>query len=394
MGIEDNMEISKRDDSSPDNELDLLDVLLVLAKEKKKIILTTFVTTVFSVIASFLITPKFTASTKILLPQQSQSSASAILGQVAGMAGGGQGLKNPADLYVSMLSSRTVEDALIKSFRLQNYYDVKYFVQAREILHNNSEIKSGKDGAISISFTDQDPKLAAQIANAYVRELDKLNGGLVITEASQRRLFYEKQLKLARQKLAVAQAALKNTVDAGGINLPDVQGEALVEDIAQLRAQISAKEIQISSMGSYASDSNLDLFLARQQLLALKEQLNKLEKGSLIENSEEAKKIDLQSAQRLQDVKYYKALYELLTTQYELARLDEAKDPAIIRVIDKAVVPERKSKPKRGFIVLAGFLCGAALSVFFVLGKSAFQYMVEDPDRREKYMELKKCLRG
>lgn len=389
MGVEGNMEISKRDDPSPDNELDLLDILLALAKEKKKIILTTLATTVVSLIASFLITPKFTATTKILPPQQSQSTASAILGQVAGMAGGSLGLKNPADLYVSMLGSRTVEDALVKRFDLKKYYDVKYYVQAREALFGNTDIKSGKDGIISISFTDKDPKLAAEIANAYVNELDRLNGGLAITEASQRRIFYEKQLKQASEKLASAQIALKHAVDVDGITMPDVQSEALVGSLAQLRAQISAKEIQISSMGSYASDSNPDLVLAKQQLVALQEQLNKLEKGSPSDKSEETDKVDLQSAQRLQDVKYYKTLYELLAKQYELARLDEAKDPVIIQVVDKAVIPERKSKPKRSLIVVMGGLAGLFVSVVWVLGANALKKISADPDRYEKYLELK-----
>ena len=393
MGVDGNMEMSKRDDSSTDNELDLLDILLALAKEKKKIILTTLATTVISVIASFLITPKFTATTKILPPQQSQSTASAILGQVAGIAGGSLGLKNPADLYVSMLGSRTIEDALIKRFDLKKYYDAKYYEQAREVLFGNTDVKSGKDGIISISFTDKDPQLAAEITNAYVNELDKLNGGLAITEASQRRIFYEKQLKQASEKLASAQTALKHAVDVEGINIPDVQSEALVGSMAQLRAQVSAKEIQIASMASYASDSNPDLVLAKQQLVALQDQLNKLEKGSPAEKSEEADKVDLQSAQRLQDVKYYKTLYELLAKQYELARLDEAKDPVIIQVVDKAVVPVRKSKPKRSLIVIMGCFAGFFLSVVWVLGKNALENMSSDPDRYAKYLELKKNIR-
>jgi uncharacterized protein involved in exopolysaccharide biosynthesis len=216
------------DESSEGDDISLLDLLIVLAKHKLLILGLTFSAGVAAAVISFLLPNIYTATTKILPPQQTQSTTSAMLGQLgvlSGLAGGSFGIKNPNDLYVGMLKSRTVADNIIERFDLKKVYKVRTSTHARNRLQQATTISSGRDGIIRIEIDDKEPKRAANLANAYVDELYKLTQTLAVTEASQRRLFLEKQLKLAKQELASAEVALKKTQEETGlIKLDDQAG--------------------------------------------------------------------------------------------------------------------------------------------------------------------------
>src|SRR5271167_1188127 len=169
---------------------DVIEVLLVLARQKKPILLFTLGVAVVATIVVLILPKTYTANATILPPQQKQSALNSMIGQIGAIAGLGSsdlGLKNPADLFVAMLSSRTIEDNLINRFDLRKIYRAKTYQDARKKLDNRSEILATKEGLISVSVTDNYPKRAAAIANAYVEELYNLNQNLAITEASQRR---------------------------------------------------------------------------------------------------------------------------------------------------------------------------------------------------------------
>ncbi|MFS2214269.1 GumC family protein [Telluria sp. Tellsp104] len=357
-------------------EISVIDVIVVLSKYRKLIVGLPVAIAVLTALISLLVPDVYKASTKLLPPQQAQSSATALLSQLTGMAGGAAGvpgLKSPGDLYVGMLESRTIADKLIAKFNLKKAYDTDSQEVARKKLNDNTDIASGKDGFITIDVEDRNKAVVAPLANAYADELLQLTKVLAVTEASQRRLFYERELERAKNNLAEAEAKLKNRFDTHGVISVEGESRAAVETVGRLRAQVSAKEIQLNSMRAFVTPNNPDFRQVEQELSSLKAELSKLENGSgqtgQSSSSKESGQSGLESVKLLRDVKYFEMLYGLLAKQYEIARLDEAKDPATIQVLDPAVEPEKKFKPKRTLIViLSGFIGGViAIVMAFVL---------------------------
>src|SRR5262245_8337495 len=287
MGVTEDLSKASPDEAAPagappaEEENNVLDLLVVLAKNKKMILGIPLWVAVLMSGVTLLMTNIYTATTKILPPLQSQSSASALLSQFAGLAtlvgGTGGAIKNPNDIYVAILKSRTVEDALVTRFDLMKLYEQKYPSRARKLLEGVTQITSGKDCVITIEVDDKDPKRAADIANAYVEELLKLTQVLAVTEAAQRRLFFERQFNQAKENLAQAEAAARKGLQQGGLVKVDDQGRTMVEVTARLRAQITVKEVEISAMRTFAADQNPALNLAQQQLEAMKRELAKIE---------------------------------------------------------------------------------------------------------------------
>ena len=278
----------------------------------------------------------YTGKSTILPPQQSQSAISSLLGQFGAIAGLGApdlGLKNPADLFVAMLKSRTVADHLVDRFDLRKVYRVKRYQDARKKLDERSNIEAGDEGLISISATDRDPGRAADMANAYVDELHSLNVNLAISEAAQRRLFYEQKLEAERQELAQAELALKQAEEKSGLVQPDAQGRAIVGAVADMRAQIAGHEVQLQAMRTFATENNPDVKRAEQELAGLRSQLAKLERstagagmGSMEIPTRQLPEVQLEYLRRARDLKYHEALYEFLGKQLEAARIDQAKN--------------------------------------------------------------------
>src|SRR6266581_4776512 len=348
--------------SSDDDEISLLDLLIVLAKHKRIVLGIPFVVAIVAAIISLLLPNIYTGTTRILPPQQSASAASALLSQLggavgglAGVAGGALGIRSPNDLYVGMLKSRTVADNLIGRFDLNKVYDQKLESSTRNTLQSNTTIAAGRDGIITIDVDDKDPKRAADLANAYVDELMKLTKVLAVTEASQRRLFFERQLLQVKDNLTAAEMAARQGLQKGGLAQVDAQGRSMIEVTARLRAQISAKEVQLGAMRSFAAEGNPELQRTQEELQSLRRELARIEGSSPIATSSRggtAGSSGLDNIGRLRDVKYYEFLYELLAKQYELAKIDEARDATIVQVMDKAIEPDRKSKPHRALIVI------------------------------------------
>lgn len=373
----------------PVSEVTLLDVLTVLAKHSKMIVRVTIGATILALVISFLIPKKFTATTRILPPQQTQSSALAMLAQLNPLAAGlgkDLGLKNPSDLFVTMLKSRTVEDSLINQFDLRKEYGYKTYFDTREKLEARSSIGSAKDSTILISVEDGDPERAAQMANAYVDELYKLSQTLAVTEASQRRLFFQRQLETAKQDLAEAEAALRQTQEKTGLIQLDGQAKAIIESTAALKAQIVAREVQLQRVRLFATEQNREYQGLQQELSGLRAQLARVEQtepggnGDIGIATAKIPAAGLEYVRRYRDVKYYETIFELLAKQYEAAKLDEAKNAAIIQVMDKAVAPEKKSSPKRGLITGITFFAAFFLACLWALVRESCQGMQQNPE--------------
>jgi len=380
--------------------IDVLDLLLVLARNKRKLLGIPFLVAVITAAAALTMDNVFTGTARILPPQQSNSGSLAMLAQLSGASailGSATGARN-ADLYAGMLKGHTIADKLIERFKLQERFGKKTILDTRRTLTSRTEITAGRDSIISVSFEDTDPKLAADVANAYVEELQELVQGLAITEASQRRVFFEQQLKKARVELVNAESALRKTQETTGLIQLDHQGRAIIEAIARLRAEIAAKEVQIVASKSFATDSNPELIVLRQQLVGLRTELSKLEKsginggGDVFIPSGKVPEAGLEYVRKLRDLKYGEAIFELMAKQYEVAKLDEAKDMALIQLLDRAVPPDRKTKPFRSLIVLAMAFIAGVIMLLWVLAREAMASARRDPETEEKLLALRRLV--
>jgi uncharacterized protein involved in exopolysaccharide biosynthesis len=372
-------------------EVSLLDLLLTLLANWRLVVLTPLLLGLLALGVTFLMKPRFTATTQIMTPQQQQTGVAAMLGSLgglAGAAGGLAGLKNPADQWIGMLKSRTIQDAMVDRFGLMKHYDAEYRFHARQGLEGSTIIKAGKDGLISVSVEDTDPDLARQMADAYIEELRKLSTSMALTEASQRRLFFETQLKQARDRLIEAETALRGS----GVNesVLKTQPEAAVGALAQLKAQITASEVRLTVMRDQYAPDSAELKAAQTELASLRSQLGRAEQA----DGSSAKGAGSDYVQRYRMFKYYEMLFELLAKQYELAKSDESRDGAVIQVVDKAVLPEWKSSPKRGQIAVLVTALSALLLSVFVLARQALRNAMErDSAFADKLGQLRGMLR-
>lgn len=369
-----------------DDEISLLDLLQVVADNLRLLVLVPLAAGLLALGISFTIAPTFTATTKFMPPQQQQSSAAAMLsslGALGGLAGAASGLKNPADQYIAFLKSRSVQDALIDRFKLMERYESKLKTDARTTLDGASKIASGKDGLITIDVDDKDPAFAAQLANAYVEELGHLLSRLAVTEAQQRRVFFEKQLITAKDNLVKAEQAL----GASGVNSSVLKSTgAAVEAVARLRAQITAQEIKLASMRGYLNESAPDFKQAQTELSAMRGQLGRAEQSEPATGGANSDYIA-----KFRDFKYYETLYEMFAKQYEIARIDESREGAVIQVLDVAQPPERKAKPKKAQIALMTTLAVGFALLLFVFVRQALRGVAQTPESAEKLSSLRRA---
>ena len=388
--------------------VELLDRLIILSQRRRFIVRFTFGAAILTAIIVLLIPNRYTAATLVLPPAQNNSLSSLLLSQFAGGAGGGAlasvagsslGIKNSADMYVSFFRSRTVEDAIIQRFGLMARYRVKKMTNARRAFETYSTVVLGtKDGLIRITVTDRDPKLAAEIANSYVDEFRRLTKNLAITEAAQRRMFFQQQLLEANEHLTVAEDAMKGMQQSTGVLQIDSTARALIESAALLRAQIVAKEVQLQAMRSSETDNNPQVVIVAQELVALKDQLAKLagagedpDSGFIVPKGK-LPEAGIEYLRKFRDLKYYETIAELIAKQYELAKLDEAREGAIVQVADVAIPPDRKSSPPRTLIVVLITLLAFIISVLWVFAGARWEQTLRDPEKRDKVNTLRGLL--
>jgi uncharacterized protein involved in exopolysaccharide biosynthesis len=384
------------------DEISLLDLLICVAERKRIVVWFTVGFAVLAAIVSFIVPKHYTATVTLLPPQQNTSMGVALASQFSGMGSisaltGGLGFRSPNEMYVSMLKSRVVEDAMVQHFGLMEEYGKDYPTDARKAFERRADVNgSGKDGLIHISVEDRDPRRAADLANGYVDQFRNLSEHLAITEASQRRLFFERELVQAKDKLAGAEEALKQTEMNTGVIQLDGQARALIESGAALRAQISAREVQIQGMQTYATGENAQLIQAQRELEGLRAQLAKLggsvDGDGLIVPKGRIPEAGLEYIRKLREVKYSETIFEILARQFEMAKLDEARQGALIQVVDPAVPPDKRSFPKRTLIIFVATLAGFLLGVLSALLLTAFEHLQQDSDAAMKLDVLRRAL--
>ena len=375
-----------------DDEISLLDLLQVLATHLRLLIVGPLAAGLLALGISFAVAPTFTASTKFMPPQQQQSGAAAMLsslGALGGLAGAATGIKNPADQYVAFMKSRSVQDAMVDRFKLIDRYESKFREDARKTLETSSVIASGKDGLITVDVDDKDPLMAAQLANAYVEELGHLLNRLAVTDAQQRRLFFEKQLANAKDNLVKSEQALK----ASGVNSSALKASpvAAVEGLAKLKAGITAQEVKLASMRGYLAESAPDFKQAQTELAAMRTQMARAEREEPA--SAGAKGADSDYIARYREFKYHETLFELFAKQYEMARVDESREGAVIQVVDTAQPPEKKSKPKKAMIAIMTTLATGFALLLFVFIRQAWRNASAHPETAAKLAALRASVR-
>lgn len=377
-----------------------LDLILLLAARANFIVFTTLGAMLLAFVSTFLMKPTYTAVAMILPPQTPQSSLSAMLGQLGSLAGlgGSNPLKNPADLYIGILQSHNIMDRVIARFHIQQRLHVKTIMAARGALAGASQFESTKDGMIQISVKETEPQLASEIANFYVDSLGNVNSSMAITEAAQRRLFFEHQLDAERTALSNAEEDLKKTQQRTGLLTVSGQTELAVRNVAQTRAQISSLEVQLQGLRTFDAEDNPDVVRFEQEIRTLRAQLATQESsinsaaGSPEISTGQVPEGGLEYARKLREVKYNETLFELLSRQYEAARIDEAKSAPVIQVIDRAEPPELRSGPRRGLIVLGTGCVGFVLACTWALYREALSQARREPILAEKLRLLQSFL--
>ena len=368
-----------------EDEISLLDLLQTIVDNLRLLILGPLAVGLAALGISFAVPPTFTATVKFLPPQQQQSAAASMLaslGGLGGLAGAAAGLKNPADQYLAFMKSNSVQDELIERFKLQERYENKFKDDTRLALSGNTRASSGKDGLITVQIDDKDPKFAAELANAHVEELQKLLARLAVTEAQQRRAFFEKQLSQVKEKFTEAEQALRAT----GVNSSVLKSNptSALAAVAGLKAQVTAQEVKVGAMRGYLAETAPDFKQAMTELANLRTQLAKQEKD---EPAAAAGQGDYVA--KFREFKYQETLFELFARQFEMAKVDESREGAVIQVLDAAQPPERKSKPKKALIAIIATLAAGFALLLFVFIRQALRNAGQDAESAQKLASLK-----
>lgn len=381
----------------------LLDTLIVLARHKRLVVGLPLICAVGALLVSLLVPNTYMAVAKILAPRQNQSMAAMFLNQMGGLAalaGDGLGIKDPNEMYVAMLKSRTVADSIIQKYKLQDAYRKKTLFETRKELAERSNISVGHDSVISIEVEDRDANRAASIANEYYEQFDKLNTAIITNNAAQRRVYFENELEKARDQLTQAESDLRQTQEKTGLIDVSDQAKAIIGSITNLKAQITAGEIRLQAMRTFATDQNPEVVRLQQELATLHAALAKAEQGEGAKSGDiqvptsKVPSAGLEYIRKFRQVKYYETLLELIAKQYELARLEESNSVSAVQVMDRAVAPEKKSSPRRGLIALIALVLGFFVSITSALLHESYQRATSNPSVSSRVQLLRQLMSG
>jgi uncharacterized protein involved in exopolysaccharide biosynthesis len=376
-------------DSVPadDDGFDLLDIVVPLVEHWRLLIAGSLAVGVLALGITYLISPTFTARTSFLPPQPPQSSAAAALASLGGLAGlvSGGGSRSPAEQYVALMQSSTVMDRLVDRFKLMSVYEVDFRADARKVLATQVHFTVGKkDGLITVEVDDKVPQRAADLANAHIDELRRLTSQLALTEAQQRRMFFERHLESTKDRLTQAQQALQ----ASGFNPGALKAEprAAAESYARLRAEATAAEVRLQTLRRALAEDTPEVQQQQAMLSALRSQLAKAEQATDTESGPDY-------VGKYREFKYQETLFELFSRQYEMARVDESREGALIQVVDEASPPERKSRPKRAIVAVSATIVAGLLLGLIVLVRNAWRQVALQPHKSEQLSRIRAALR-
>lgn len=395
---------TSRDEDDDGEGVSLVELLTWIGERKRTIGLVTAAAAALSLGAALLATPIFTARTTLLPPNSQQQGASAAvlaaLGPLGGLAGG-MAPKSPDELYVALLKSDTVLRALDERFKLKERYRATNFEALRKVMPSKVRVASDKkSGVISVEVDDEDAKFAAELANAHTVEVTKLLGRLAVSDAQLRRAFFEQQLKETKENLIKAERDMQRVQEKSGVIVLDKQAEALIGGAATLRAQIAEREVQLKVLRGSATEQNPDVQRLTAELRALRAELARMEStqggqpGSAVDlpvgRIPEAA-IDYVRARR--ELKLQETLLEGMVRQYEMAKLDEAKEGPVLQQVDVALPPDYKSKPSRALIVIGATFAALLASLAWAIVRGYAASREPDPERDAAWDALRRAWR-
>ncbi len=395
-----NEQLNKIENHSDDQEINLLELLRVIARRKMAIIKICSVAVLLSVCYTLALNNIYTASAKVLPPQKDAGGGlSALLSQAGGLAGlaagGMMGLGGSADLYMGILKSRSVADAVIKKLELQKEFKSKTIDDTRKKLDRVVKFKSGKDGIISIDADSKDPNRAALLANTFVEELGRRSVQLNLSKAGTERMFLEKRLEVVKQDLRNAENDMKSFQEKYKTIKADSQATAAIEGIARIKAEIISKEVQLASLRNSMTDESNEVRTVQAAISRLKSQLGSMTGSGgmdIIPSMGNVPSLGVEYVRKLRELKIQEAIFEQLTKQFEIAKISEAKDSSTLQVLDEAVAPLRRSKPKRALIVILSAVTAFFCSIFYVF---IVEYLSKlSPDDRAILDEIKHNFKG
>lgn len=387
-----------RPETENEEEINLLELLRVLVRNLPLIVKIVAAAAILSVIYSLTLKNVYSAKATLLPPQKDSGGGAAAL--LASMGGGlgslAGGLGGSTDLYMGILKSRSVADAVIKRLDLQNEFKSTNADLTRATLQGLVKFQAGKDGIITVTADYKEPAKAALLANTFVDELQKKSLQLNLTKASTERGFLETRLVGVKQDLKVAEDEMKGFQEKNKTIKADSQAAAAIEGIAQLKAEIVTKEVQLAALRHSMTDESPEVRSLLAGIGRMRSQLGAMsgggDGGGVIPSAGSVPSIGLEYVRRLRELKTQEALYEQLTKQYELAKINEARDSSSLQVLDEAVTPLHKSKPKRSLIVILSTVTAFFGAVFFVFIREYLSKL--SPEDSTLLEEMKGDLKG
>ncbi|MBP6264497.1 MAG: hypothetical protein KA240_16325 [Nitrospira sp.] len=313
-----------------------------------------------------LLLPNVYESTSSVLPQLESKEGGALAALLASPAAGGMaqnlglglpGLPTtPTDVFVSILKSRLMADDVINKFNLMDRYREKTMVETRKELEDHLRITVTKEKVIKVAVEDEDPQVAADMANYYVSNLDRLNRTVIVNKAGQNRAFLERRLNETMESMAKAEEALRDFQAKNKTVAVEAQAKVMIEAAAMIQGQITAQEVQLQVMGGYLSPDNPDLARIRSNVEELKKQLATMGSGKDAKGMLSSERLHpamvavpdlaLQFGRLFRQVKVQETLFTLLTSQHEQAKIAEARDTPTVQVLDQAVPADKRTRPR------------------------------------------------
>lgn len=390
--------------------------LWILWEQRRFLWRVTVLAFVIATVVAFLIPKRYQSTTRLMPPDQQSGSGMAMLAAMSGKAGvnlGGLagdllGVKNSGDLFLDILRSRTVEDRLIERFDLRRVYWDKYWEDARKDIARNTELSEDrKSGVITITVTDRDPHRAEQLAQAYVVELDRLVAEVSTSSARRERMFIEERLKNVKQDLDAASRQFSQYASQNRAVDITAQAKAIVDAAARVEGELIAARSELEGLEQIYAPEHIRVRSLRARVEELNRQLQKLggDNVTSLDPTDPKSQTEFPSIRQLpllgvrwadlyRQTKIEETVYELLTQQYELAKIEEAKEIPVVKVLDAPVVPERKSSPHRLLIMVLSAMFGFVAGCVAVLGEAMWKGMDSIDPRREFVEEVATTIKG
>lgn len=382
--------------TQPSGQGSFLDLVITLLRHRRILLAVTGLVTLATLVTMLLLPNTYTAEVLLLPPDAAQSSAQVLLGQLSPLAtlAGGSTLKSPVEMYGALATSTAIEGALVNRFHLKSVYRRRLTVDAMHDLEAATKLKPMlKEGLLNIQVTDTNPIRAAALANAYAEEMAAATTRMAVHDGEVRQQFYGAQLKQAQEAMTKAEQDLKSVEEQTGILDLGAEARVSIQTVAELRAQIAAHQVEIASMGAWATSDNPQRRAADQQLAALRAQLDKATEGQPSEEVGIPKsQVPGSGAAYLRayrELTYQEALNEALERQYEAARMDASRVASVVQVLSPAMVPERKSGPHRTLFVLGALLIGLLFSAIGILLYESLQRALCDDAVTERLAEIR-----